>query len=590
MTDTLLDYHEILKILIAFCLAIVLCGVVVPWCVTTTLKDNWGKMPDDIDKTIYTIIKIGGIAFFPLVCILATMSFPYDFAGILLGVTLLYLVGLRYDLRGATSLLRLVAILITSLLYPLHFATSVTSAIVIYLFAVYVIEMVKLMDGMNGLASCTVAVALIVLSVLSIAQGDYHDAMMGMLTAAVVLPFWLMKMFRKSWRKVIMGNAGAYVMGYMLVFMFFTISTNSYRTIYSHTLAIAIAVLIIPMLDTLRVIGSRARDGRSIIMPDRNTINFKLLRTGMPNGTIFPTYITMLILFPVIAWALLHCGLSATATIGLEVVLWVVVELTINFFIHRREKRSHQKEWNRVYGREAWNANGPYEQIIAKQLQFGTMGLPTEMLLPDEQAFIDDKMSPIEQAGKRLFDIIVSGLCLILFSPLFLLCYILIKLDDGKEVLFRQERIGRYGKPFNMFKFRTMTVDAESMGPQLSHAHGEDDPRLTTIGRFLRAHHLDELPQLWNVFRGDMSLIGYRPERKYYIDQIMQHDPRYAFLYQIRPGVTSYATLYNGYTDTMEKMLRRLELDLYYLSHRSTWVDCKILFLTFAAIAFGKKF
>ena len=113
---------------------------------------------------------------------------------------------------------------------------------------------------------------------------------------------------------------------------------------------------------------------------------------------------------------------------------------------------------------------------------------------------------------------------------------------------------------------------------------------MTRIGRFLRDHHLDELPQLWNVLKGDMAFVGPRPERKYYIDKIMEHDKRYVFLYQIRPGVTSYATLYNGYTDTMEKMLRRLELDLYYLQHRSMWLDVKILFKTFTSIAFGKKF
>jgi lipopolysaccharide/colanic/teichoic acid biosynthesis glycosyltransferase len=110
------------------------------------------------------------------------------------------------------------------------------------------------------------------------------------------------------------------------------------------------------------------------------------------------------------------------------------------------------------------------------------------------------------------------------------------------------------------------------------------------VGRFLRAHHLDELPQLWNVLRGDMAFIGPRPERQFYIDQIMEYDKRYEYLYQIRPGVTSYATLYNGYTDTMEKMLRRLEYDLYYLQNRSWRFDMKILFYTFCAIVFGKRF
>ena len=162
-------------------------------------------------------------------------------------------------------------------------------------------------------------------------------------------------------------------------------------------------------------------------------------------------------------------------------------------------------------------------------------------------------------------------------------------MDDGGPVIFRQERIGRFGRPFDIYKFRTMRVDAEKFGPQLSHGSGNGDARLTKVGRFLRAHHLDELPQLWNVFCGDMALVGPRPERAFYIDQILEYDKRYRYLYQIRPGVTSYATFYNGYTDTMEKMLRRLEYDLYYLGHRSWKFDLKIIFMTALAVLFGKK-
>ncbi len=133
-----------------------------------------------------------------------------------------------------------------------------------------------------------------------------------------------------------------------------------------------------------------------------------------------------------------------------------------------------------------------------------------------------------------------------------------------------------------------MVVNAEDEGPAL-YQH-EKDHRLTRIGKYLREHHLDELPQLWNVFKGDMAFVGPRPERKYYIDQIMKVDSRYSYLYQIRPGVTSYATLYNGYTDTLDKMLKRLDLDLYYLEHRSGWFDIKILAKTFINIVFGKIF
>ena len=190
---------------------------------------------------------------------------------------------------------------------------------------------------------------------------------------------------------------------------------------------------------------------------------------------------------------------------------------------------------------------------------------------------------------KRVFDCVLSAICLIVFSPLLICCGLAIFIEDGKPVIFSQERIGLHGKSFRIYKFRSMHMGAESIGePQLLEISG--DSRLTRVGEFLRRHHLDELPQLWNVFIGDMAFIGPRPERKYYIEKIIEKDPRYTQLYQIRPGVTSYATLYNGYTDTMEKMLRRLELDLYYLEHRSWWFDIKILAKTFTNIVFGKIF
>ncbi|MDY5924772.1 sugar transferase, partial [Hallella sp.] len=202
--------------------------------------------------------------------------------------------------------------------------------------------------------------------------------------------------------------------------------------------------------------------------------------------------------------------------------------------------------------------------------------------------FIPDGMNEVERVTKRIVDFLVALASIIVFSPLFLICYILVKREDGGPAIFKQERIGRFGRPFTIYKFRSMRIDAEKDGPQLF-GH-EKDSRMTKVGRFLRDHHLDELPQLWNVMKGDMAFIGPRPERKYYIDQIVQHDPRYVYLYQIRPGVTSYATLYNGYTDTMEKMLRRLDLDLFYLEHRSWWFDAKILVKTFINIIFGKVF
>lgn len=190
---------------------------------------------------------------------------------------------------------------------------------------------------------------------------------------------------------------------------------------------------------------------------------------------------------------------------------------------------------------------------------------------------------------KRLFDLVCVFFASIFFSPFFLAVYIAIKLEDGGPAIFKQERIGRGGKPFMLYKFRSMKVNAEGDGkPQLW--QGEEDARLTKVGKFIRNHHLDELPQFWNIWKGDMSFVGYRPERQYFIDQIVKENPDYVKLYAMRPGVFSEATLYNGYTDTMEKMLKRLEMDLDYMERQSLWLDIVIIFKTGVSILTGKKF
>lgn len=198
------------------------------------------------------------------------------------------------------------------------------------------------------------------------------------------------------------------------------------------------------------------------------------------------------------------------------------------------------------------------------------------------------KMSLLERILKRVFDVIGSLIALIVTSPAFLVIYFLIKHEDGGPAIFKQERIGYCGKPFTLYKFRSMVVRSESDGkPTLCR---KDDMRLTKVGKFIREHHLDELPQFWNVLKGEMSFVGPRPERKYFVDKIMAINPDYELLYQIRPGLFSPATLYNGYTDTMEKMLERLRMDLKYLRERSLWLDFKIIVLTVSSIVSGKKF
>lgn len=189
---------------------------------------------------------------------------------------------------------------------------------------------------------------------------------------------------------------------------------------------------------------------------------------------------------------------------------------------------------------------------------------------------------------KRFFDILLAIISLIIFAIPILIIYLCIRLGGGSDVIYRQERIGYHGRPFILLKFRSMRTNAEMDGQPMLFLN--DDPRLTRIGRFLRAHHLDEFPQLWNILRGDMSFVGPRPERKYYIDQIIQLRPDYVRLYALRPGIFSKATLYNGYTDTMDKMIRRLDMDLEYLEHHTLWDDLKIIWLTATAILTGKEF
>lgn len=198
-----------------------------------------------------------------------------------------------------------------------------------------------------------------------------------------------------------------------------------------------------------------------------------------------------------------------------------------------------------------------------------------------------DAMTGFERLVKRVVDFVVSLCCLIVFSPVMLIVYLVILVSGGAPI-YSQERIGRGGKPFTIYKFRTMSRDAEKDG--ILRTEDERKGQMTRLGRFLCDHHLDELPQFFNVLIGDMSLVGPRPERKFFIDQIMERNPNYVHIYKMRPGLTSMATLYNGYTHTMEKMLVRLDMDLEYLTTRSLWGDFVILCKTALSILSGKKF
>ena len=197
----------------------------------------------------------------------------------------------------------------------------------------------------------------------------------------------------------------------------------------------------------------------------------------------------------------------------------------------------------------------------------------------------DYHMTDAELCIKRAFDIVASALGLIILSPLFALIALQVKLSSRGPVFYSQERIGLYGLPFCIFKFRTMIEHAEEGTPQLTR---DDDPRITKIGHWLRKYRLDELPQLWNILRGDMSIVGPRPERPFFIEQIMKEAPYYCLLYKVRPGLTSWGPIRVGYTDTTEKMIERLNCDIVYVENMSLLLDLKILFFTTGVIIKGK--
>lgn len=182
---------------------------------------------------------------------------------------------------------------------------------------------------------------------------------------------------------------------------------------------------------------------------------------------------------------------------------------------------------------------------------------------------------------KRLMDIVLSALALILLQPLFWAIALAIKIESNGPVLYTHERIGLNAKPFTIYKFRSMVVNAEANGPQLS---TKNDQRITKVGAFLRRYKLDEIPQFWNVLIGEMSLVGPRPERQHYIDQIIEKAPHYVHLLKIRPGITSWGQIKFGYAENIEQMVQRLRYDLIYLENMSIFSDIVILFYTIGAI------
>ena len=249
-------------------------------------------------------------------------------------------------------------------------------------------------------------------------------------------------------------------------------------------------------------------------------------------------------------------------------------------------------------------AIGSSDHAILETVLNGVEGSPVEVrIIPDIYDILSGsvRMSSIygaplieiereimpqwQRSLKRMMDWVVSVLALIALSPVFLAIGLTVWATSKGPVFFLQERIGWHGKPFRIIKFRTMVQDAEKAGPQLS---SENDPRITPVGKFLRKSRLDELPQFFNVLKGDMALVGPRPERAHFIAQIVERAPHYNHLQKVRPGITSWGQVKYGYAENVDEMIQRLRFDLIYIENMSIALDIKILFYTVLTVLKGR--
>jgi lipopolysaccharide/colanic/teichoic acid biosynthesis glycosyltransferase len=194
-------------------------------------------------------------------------------------------------------------------------------------------------------------------------------------------------------------------------------------------------------------------------------------------------------------------------------------------------------------------------------------------------------MPALYTVSKTLAGYLFSIIILLLLIPFLLILALIIRLSGKGPVIYTQDRIGKDGKPFSIYKFRSMVYNAEKEEPFLS-AFG--DERVTITGRFLRKYRLDEIPNFINVLKGEMSIVGPRPERLYFINQIIKIAPQYIDLHKVKPGITSWGQVKYGYASSVDEMIERLDYDLYYLKHRSAWFDMKIVFLTIGTVLKGE--
>ena len=219
-----------------------------------------------------------------------------------------------------------------------------------------------------------------------------------------------------------------------------------------------------------------------------------------------------------------------------------------------------------------------YDYLLGSVKSSHIMGAPLIEVSPNI-------LSNWESAIKRAFDLAFSITALLCLAPVYAIVALAVKLNSPGPIFYRQERIGRNGEPFMIIKFRSMYIDAEKFGPALSK---DKDPRITPVGRILRKTRLDELPQFWNVLKGEMSIVGPRPERQFFIDKIVKVAPHYRHLHKVRPGVTSWGQVKYGYAENVEEMVERLKYDILYIENISLLLDIKIILYTIIVMIEGR--
>ena len=414
---------------------------------------------------------------------------------------------------------------------------------------------------------------------------------------AFVTAFWILlylitgfyfDVFRRSRINDFFQTAGQVILGSLIIFFLLVLgdfagSAHDYYVTYGMLVGLQFAFTYIPRLIITSYVIIQIRNRRlgfkTIIVGDgaeAEAIYREISGYVIPQGQIIIGYIAISNKESKLSAELPCMGTLHDLSDVIE--KWGVEEVVIA--LSHKETQRIQRTINDLYGKKVLVKVIPslYDFLTGKVKMSSIMGTPLIL--------VNHRLMPAWQESlKYIIDFVVSFVAVLVLLPFGLIIAIVIKLTSKGPVFFTQERIGRYGKPFVLIKFRSMCVDSEKHGPALS---SKTDNRVTPVGRFMRKTRLDELPNFLNVIKGDLSLVGPRPERQFYIDQIVKKAPHYLHLQKIRPGITSWGQVKYGYAENVDQMVERLKYDLLYLENMSLLVDLRIVIYTLITVFRGR--